>query len=70
MPSSSKVPDRVSGNCSTFGLPDDSGDDGTGNTFYHFRRIAPGFTCKDFMHNYYYTQMIGNDDKFYGMGWQ
>lgn len=74
------VKDNEVSNCAPFGLPHDSGKDllewkeeaRENYKYWHFKfvRCAPGFTCKDFMHNYYYTQMIGNDDLLYVMGWE
>jgi hypothetical protein len=72
----------VDGNCACFGLPHDSGEDmrawqegvdpidGHQMNFYNLTRCAPGWTFKDFMHNYYYTHMIGQDNLLYGMGWE
>lgn len=68
------------GNCAAFGLPNNSGvhiyewRDGPTETwrsnFFNLTRAAPDFTVKDFMHNMYFTQMIGQDDLFYFMGWE
>jgi alpha-tubulin suppressor-like RCC1 family protein len=67
-------------NCSSFGLPHDSGEDvyewkdgvepreNYQEVFFHMTRCAPDHTFKNFAHCYYHTLMIGNDDKLYFMG--
>ena len=66
-------------NCAVFGLPHDSGEDDqewtTGISrdnwqyyFFHFTRAVPDMLVKDYMHNSYYTLLIGPDDRVYYLG--
>jgi alpha-tubulin suppressor-like RCC1 family protein len=57
------------GNCAVWGIPHGSGYNETG-TIFGAVHCAPGHTFKDFAYNYYYTHMIGHDDKLYGMGYE
>ena len=66
-------------NCAVFGLPHDSGEDDqewtTGISrdnyqqyFFHFTKAVPNMLVKDYMHNTYYTLLIGPDDRVYYLG--
>ena len=70
---------RADHNCAVFGLPHDSGEDDqewtTGISrdnyqqyFFNFTRAVPNMVVKDYMHNSYYTLLIGPDDRVYYLG--
>jgi alpha-tubulin suppressor-like RCC1 family protein len=50
--------------CAPFALPYDD----INYIFYTPVRVAPGYTFKDFAHDYYHTLAIGTDDKLYVWG--